>query len=166
MQLYDPLRYKVSGFKNWNFRKGQLLQRERQRERIFMRFIKLQRGHFRDYFQCRTSPSVNFPINLRGFTHLNKWRKRAWRVYAGLIITIRADKMPIIYTRVCQSEFLFNPRACRALRVNTSKRIIDSQLARAVQGGLEANESLINAHVWELVRAIRPRLIEARLILR
>lgn len=112
-----------------------------------MRFIKLQRENCRDYFQCRISSCVNFPINLRGFACLNKSRRKSVaRTYMRqALITIHAvaSKMPIICTRVCQSKFLFNPRACRTLRVNMSKQIIDLQLAQAVQGGLEINEFLI-----------------------
>lgn len=53
-------------------------------------------------------------------------------------------------------------RACRTLRVNMSKQIIDLQLAQTVQGGLEINEFLINAHVG--VDPSNPAVIDQRVI--
>lgn len=69
------------------------------------------------------------------FARLNKLRKES---VAGLNHGTRGQNTDYLHQYACarRSEFLFNPQAHRALCVNTNKRIIDLQLAGAVQGGL------------------------------
>lgn len=124
--------HKISDSKNWNFRKGQLFRKERERELLCASWNRNEEMVFSvSYIVCQFSQLICA-------ARLNKLRKES---VAGLNHDTRGrgQNTDYLHQYVCarRSEFLFNPRAHRALCVNTNKRIIDLQLARAVQGGLK-----------------------------